>query len=395
MERRDFVKAGLMSGSFWMLPSFVKARIPFKLNELGQEKRLLIIQLSGGNDGLNCLVPFRNDLYYKARPSIGINENALLKVNSEFGFNPSLNFFSELFENGELSVYNGVGYPNPNRSHFQSMDTWHSAFASGAKANTGWIGRYLDEKDKVFVTAIELDAYLGLAMIGEMTKGLAIQNLEELIGKVKRLNPIVDDLAVHSNLNNPELSYLYSTYHETAKALNYLQENFKPSQVFGDYPGNEFGQKLKKLASFWCAGAEVPIAFLSLGSFDTHAFQKGIQNNLLNNLDSSLKAFVSDLRLSGLYKDTLIFVFSEFGRRVKENGSKGTDHGAANYAWLISGGLKQPGLLNGLPDLTNLIDGDLACKIDFRSIYQSILNQWLKADSVKILGQSYPTLGFI
>ena len=395
MERRDFVKAGLWAGSFWILPSFVKAGIPFDLREVGQGKRLLVIQLSGGNDGLNCLVPFRNDLYYKARPNIGLKERSLLKVNSELGFNSSLSFFSELFENGELSVYSGVGYPNPNRSHFQSMDIWHSAFTKGAQMNSGWIGRYLDEKNKNLVSAVELDAYLGLAMKGASTKGLAIQNLEELKSKIKKIHAAVPPSPTFSASGNEELDYLYSTFYDTSAALNYLQDKFNPSKVYGDYPGNEFGQKLKKLAGFWCAGAEVPVAYLSLGSFDTHAFQKAVQNNLLSTLDSGLKALVSDLRIAGLFKDTMILVFSEFGRRVNENGSRGTDHGAANYCWLMSGGLKQAGLINGPPDLENLMDGDLVCQVDFRSVYQRILSQWLQADSIKILGQAYPTLDFI
>ena len=392
MERRDFVKAGLWAGSFWILPSFVKAGIPFDVREVAQGKRLLVIQLSGGNDGLNCLVPFRNDLYYKARPNIGLKERSLLKVNSELGFNSCLSFFSELFENGELSVYSGVGYPNPNRSHFQSMDIWHSAFTKGAQMNSGWIGRYLDEKNKNLVSAVELDAYLGLAMKGASTKGLAIQNLEELKSKIKKIHAAVPPSPTFSASGNEELDYLYSTFYDTSAALNYLQDKFNPSKVYGDYPGNEFGQKLKKLAGFWCAGAEVPVAYLSLGSFDTHAFQKAVQNNLLSTLDSGLKALVSDLRIAGLFKDTMILVFSEFGRRASENTSLGTDHGTANHMYVIGKPVKG-GHYGDIPSLTDLDEGgNLKFTTDFRRVYATVIEGWLQhADSKTLLSGDFKT----
>jgi uncharacterized protein (DUF1501 family) len=394
MDRRTFVQSSLLAGSFVFLPDMLKSASIQSLTQGLNAKKLLIVQLSGGNDGLNCLVPFSNDLYYKNRPSIGLGQRDLNKINPEFGFNSNLEYHTELFETGELAIYSEVGYPNPNRSHFRSMDIWHSAFGDDQVADSGWLGRYLDASLHDYIGAIELDTYLSLALKGEKNNGLAVQQIEELNKKVKQLNKIIEPTA-RNTTNLAELDFLYNTYEQTSKSVNYLFDLSSKAKVYGAYPDHEFGQKLKSLSKFWLSGAHIPIAYVSLGSFDTHVFQKATQNRLLKTLDDSLKAFISDLRVGNMFQDVMILVFSEFGRRVNENGSKGTDHGAGNYVWLISGGLKKAGLRNGLPNLNALDEGDLNHTIDFRQVYASLLNNWLQIDAEKILKRNFSTLDFI
>jgi len=398
-SRREFIKlTGLTSASL-LLPRFLKA---FQTNNNSffpeGNKRLVVIQMSGGNDGLNTVVPYRNDDYYSMRPNIAIPKSDILSLTDELGLNPALKSFKDLYGQGFLSIINNVGYPNPDRSHFRSMDIWQTASDSDKYVSDGWIGRYLDAQcsDCKSYYAIEVDDTLSRAMKSELHKGMAVSNPNQLYADSQRklFRDVSADYTPSANRDNP-LDYLYKTQAETLSSADYIHSRFKTYQSTTDYPKGEFGRNLKTIAELIISGMETKVYYVSIGSFDTHTGQKGRQENLFGQLSDGLAAFVKDLKQNDCFKDTLVMTFSEFGRRVKENGSNGTDHGTANNMFLIGGSLAKPGIYNPPANLADLDQGDLKYQIDFRSVYATVLNRWLKADDAKILGNKYDYLGMI
>jgi len=398
ISRRDFLlRSGLASASL-LLPRFLKAFQHDELHKLPEgNKKLVIIQMSGGNDGLNTVVPYNNDDYYSLRPSISVPKSDVLTLNDELGLNPSLKSLKDLYGQGFLSVINNVGYPNPDRSHFRSMDIWQSASDANKYVSTGWLGRYLDAEcaDCKSYMAIEADDTLSLAMKGEMHKGLAVSNPDQLYAESQRklFRDISADYSPAKSDN--ALDYLYKTQSETLSSADYIHDKFKTYKSTTDYPKGEFSNHLKTIAELIISGMETRVYYVSLGSFDTHVGQKGKQEKLFDEMSGGLAAFVKDLQQNNCFKDTLIMTFSEFGRRVKENASSGTDHGTANNMFLISGALTKPGIFNETANLKDLDEGDLKYRVDFRSVYATVLNKWLKADDAKILGNQYDYLGVI
>ena len=389
MNRRDFIKNTTFASTALLIPGFLTAQLRFPNKK---DKRLIILQLSGGNDGLNTIVPFKNDLYYKYRPMIALQKQELNVVTDEVGFHPSLKQMAKLFENGDLTIINGVAYPNPNRSHFRSMDIWHSASDSHQNWQTGWLGRYLDQQgnNNLYPTAIEIDGSLSMALKGNEQKALALQNIKQFnqISK-SRLNKI---LAQQHDFEHQNHAYLYKTITQTVNASNYIEEKLGQNKPLSNFPNTILGKQLKSIAEMVVNGMETPIYYASVSGFDTHANQLNTQQRLLNNLDEALGSLVSTLQTQNLWDNTLVMVFSEFGRRVAENGSRGTDHGSGNQVFLLSGGLKKPGFFNPMPDLSNLNNGDIAMQVDFRQIYATILSNWLNTNPDKILGKQFKTL---
>ncbi len=394
MKRRSFLINTSLATTALFVPNFLKA-----FNNKGLEqsngKILLIVQLSGGNDGLNTFVPFTNDNYFKQRPRLGIKPEKVLQLNSEQGLNEVMKGWKALFDNGSMAMLNAVGYPNPDRSHFRSMDIWHSASSSADYIQTGWIGRYLDNYcDGKPYKAIELDDSLSLSMKGDFVKGLAVKNPKRLyeMAHSEWLKPYSALASTHEE----PVAYLYKTLVETTAGANYLHEHFNAYQSKTEFPNNEFGKDLKTIAGLIGSGCETSVYYVSLGSFDTHVGQESRQNKLLEQLSDGLKIFMDEMKLINRDKDVLTMVFSEFGRRVSQNASGGTDHGTANNIVLIGNGLQQKGILNAAPDLKNLDDnGDIKFQVDFRNIYATILNKWLQADDSKILQQNFELMHFV
>ncbi|HET9055921.1 MAG TPA: DUF1501 domain-containing protein [Chitinophagaceae bacterium] len=397
IKRRKFLQAGSLATASLLLPRFLKAfeqNLPFPLSN----KVVVIIQLSGGNDGLNTVIPIRNDIYYKERPRLSIEKTKSLSLTDEAGLHPVLKGLKELYDEGALAILNNVGYPNPDRSHFRSMDIWHTASASSEYMTTGWIGRYLDAQcngcDKP-TQALEIDDVLSLALKGKEIKGLALKNPRRLYNTshekfYKDLNTSFKDEPGEQPVN-----YLYKTMAETLSSADYIFQQSKLHVSTQEYPDTELGKNLKTIASLIFSEINTKVYYVSLGSFDTHFNQQIQQQNLFGQLNEAIKAFTKDLKLNNRFNDVLIFTFSEFGRRVSQNASGGTDHGTANNMFLISGGLKQKGLINPLPDLTDLDEGDLKYNIDFKSVYATVLNKWLSANDELILGKKFPQLHFI
>jgi len=396
MQRRDFIKTGSLASASLFLPKFLKAmERPGVLPVKGRS--LVIIQFSGGNDGLNTIIPTRNDVYYRARPRLGIQREKALTLTDEAGLHPSLPGLKSLWEDGSMAVLNSVGYPNPDRSHFRSMDIWHSASPSNEYWQTGWIGRYLDAQCAGRPSAaLEFDDTLSLVMKGENTKGLALQDAKKLYESTR--SPFFAEYAAaHGPVTNEDapVDYLYKTMAETMSSANYLfeQSRRKPSSL--SYPGTGLGKDLKTIASLILADTDTSVYYVSLGSFDTHINQEGQQKRLFQELNEALTVFCNDLKANGKWNDVLVTTFSEFGRRVAQNASGGTDHGTANNMMFLGGSLRQKGLLNALPDLLDLDQGDLKFQVDFRQVYATLLEKWLGANSEKLLGGQFTDLGFV
>ena len=396
MKRRTFIKNTSLASTMFMVPSFIKAFDDALGAKLGY-KRLVVIQLSGGNDGLNSLVPYRNDIYFKNRPEIAVDANSVLRISDELGFHPSLLALRRLYDRGHVCVINNVGYPNPDRSHFRSMDIWQSASHSNEYLQSGWIGRYMDAYGNKPYNAIEVDEKLSLALKGERLDGIAANNAELLFKTAQDpfLKAIIKNQAdVHLSEHN--LGYLYTTLITAESSARYIYETSKTTKSTQRYTNHEFGKQLRTMAEFINSGLKTKVFYTSHDGYDTHANQKNTQTRLLKIYADNLEAFVNDLKAGGTFQDTLILTFSEFGRRVKQNAGKGTDHGAANVLFVIGENLKKPGLYNKFSGLNDLdTNGDLKFEIDFRAIYATVLNKWLDADDGRILNGGFKPLNFI
>lgn len=396
--RRKFLKqSALATAGTMLLPGFLKSleASPHRIPQ-GQ-KILVVIQLSGGNDGLNTIVPFNNDLYYKLRPQLALAKSSVLQASDSLGFHPSLAKLNDLYDKGYLGIINNVGYPNPDRSHFRSMDIWHTASDSNEYLNTGWIGRYLDAscKDcKVAHQAVEIDDMLSLALKGESIKGMAVKNPKKLYS-ILHTNYFQKISKNILESPDPSLDYLYKTLAEATSSADYIynKTNTQPSGT--TYPNHEFAGQLKTVAELITSGIETKVYYVSLSGFDTHVRQQPQHERLLSTYAESVHAFVSDLEKSNRFQDVLIMTFSEFGRRVSQNGSRGTDHGTANNLFVMGKNLKRKGFINGTPDLSKLDKGDLIHDVDFRSVYATVLNKWLDTSSSNVLNGQFKTLDFI
>ncbi len=395
VNRREFLKSSSLASTALLVPKFLQAFHSRISHENG--KVLVVIQLSGGNDGLNTIVPYQDDLYYQSRPGLGLKENDLLKMTDTVAFHKNLYGFASLFDEGEVSILNSVGYPNPNRSHFRSMDIWQSASDPSEHLPTGWIGRFLDHhcQDLPYppAQALEISDALSLAMKGAQVKGLALKDPRMLYRTTQ--HPYFQALSHEQEHHHATAGYLYKTLAETTSSAEYLFETSKTYRSSVDYPSHSFGKQLKQVAQLINAGVSTQVYYVSLAGFDTHAGQKWQQARLLKQYSEALKAFTDDLKTADRFKDTLIMTFSEFGRRVKQNASNGTDHGAANTLFLVGGRLKQPGIYNALPDLSDLDNGDLKYAIDFRQVYTTIIEKWLGYKAQSILGGNFTPLNVV
>lgn len=393
-SRRDFLKISSLASAAFLTPGFLQKLAETRPAFKG--KRLVVVQLSGGNDGLNAFVPYANDLYYQNRPGIGIPRQEVLTLTGDLGLNPALAALRPLYDQGWLSVVSDVGYPNPDRSHFRALDIWHSASDASDYWTTGWLGRYLDAKcatggpdHKV----IEVDETLSLAVKGTRHRALAVKDPDRLYKSsrgayIQMLNQAYGKSAT----TQPDLDYLYKTLTSTTQSAEYLKTTLENRPESGAYPGTDLGKQLRMVGSLIGAGFEASVYYVSLSGFDTHANQRGQQERTLKTYAESVAAFVEDLRRMGAWDDTVVLTFSEFGRRVKQNASAGTDHGKANTLWVMGKNLQKPGLVNGAPQLHTLDDGDLSFRVDFRQVYAGLLGSWLEADDKQILGRTFEKL---
>jgi uncharacterized protein (DUF1501 family) len=392
-DRREFIKAGGLVAASLLIPRFLRAAdagIP------ATGRSLVIIQLTGGNDGLNTVVPFTNDIYYRSRPKLAISSSEVLKLDDAQGFHPSFVKMKGLFDIGDLCVLNSVGYPEPNRSHFRSMDIWQSASNAQQYLNTGWIGRMMELQRAVAPHfAIELDDALSLALKGNELKGLALRDTKSLYTNASQ--PYIQKLG-QCTLNDHDhspVSYLHRTLAEAKQSAAYVYETSRKYASSVEYPAHRLGQDLKTVAELIISGASSKVYYVSHSGYDTHVGQQNKHRNLLGQYDGAVSSFVTDLKKNSRFNDVLILTFSEFGRRVAQNASGGTDHGAANNVLLMGGSLRKSGILNRTPDLSDLDQGDVKFEVDFRQVYSTILEKWLAVSPETVIGQKFETLPFV
>jgi len=404
--RRDFLKQAAAAGVVTLganSPVFLNRA--HAANEANKKdgRILVVIQLAGGNDGLNTVVPISNDDYYKARPGIGIGKNTALKLNDDLGFHPSMLGMTNLFEEGNLSVIQGVGYPNPDRSHFRSMDIWQSARPDTEYTRDGWLGRSLDQQAvNSTVPALSIGGEkLPLSMLSTKVTVPMIKSLQDyklLLSERETARAhqklLLDISQSKSTGEDTDRDFVRRAMTSTLKTASQIDKVANGYSSAVTYPQTGLGQRLKATAQLLTADLGASIFFTSLGGFDTHSQQQAAHNSLLTELSEGVTAFYKDLEEHQLADRVLIVTFSEFGRRVKENGSLGTDHGTAGPMFAISKGLKQP-VVGKHPSLKNLDQGDLKYHTDFRNVYATILENWLQAESESVLFGKYKPLSFL
>lgn len=360
------------------------------------DRILVVIQLSGGNDGLNTIVPYRDELYAKARPKLGIPSSDVIKLTEELGLHPSLRAIENQFSENRFSIIQGVGYPSPNRSHFESMDIWHSCHPKKDRSQSGWLGRWITEQTShptTDSTAIHVGSEpLPLACQERGVQVPSLASLEQMRLKAK-LDSMQDKQSrpgaePNSKDSGSLLDFLSTSTVSALEVSERLDKILAQPDASGDFPKTALGEKLRAVSRLILSGLKTRIYYVTLDGFDTHANQPDVHASLLKQWSEALAAFLSRLKQTGQQDRVLVMTFSEFGRRVSENASLGTDHGAAAPMFLA--GPKLPKIIHGpMPDLSDLEDGDLRFKIDFRSVYASVLEHWMMTDSRKALDGDY------
>ena len=402
MTRRDFMKHAAVVSAIGVAPQFLTQTVlaaSHGIKGFSNDRVLVVVQLGGGNDGLNTLVPYADDAYYRARPRLGLKEDRLIKINDELAFNNRLEGLMRLYDSGQLAIIQGVGYPNPDRSHFRSMEIWHTASGSDAYLGTGWVGRYFDHYCSGSArpqVGIALGKERPQAFDSEEGYGVAFENPASFgwqpgVGADTEAN--FAKLNAASRDKGSNIDFLR---HVTSNAILSSREVKEAAGRVRRSRGGrrQMGPELETAASLIRSGLDTRIYFVSASGFDTHANQAGQHDYLLERVSTALADFQERLREDGTADRVTIMVFSEFGRRVRENQSGGTDHGTAAPMFLIGDNVR-PGLHGAYPSLHDLNEGDLKHTVDFRQVYASVLEDWFEVDSKPILNGKFDTLDLI
>ncbi len=408
-NRRDFLKDLTMISATLSAPTFlVRSLQGAGVSEAG--RILVVLELAGGCDGLNTMVPYTNDFYYQERPSLAIDPQSVLPLDDQLGFHPSLTGFKELYDSGNMAIIQGVGYPNPNRSHFRSRDIWHTAEAEEIGTN-GWLAKYFDSlQSSGSLQGINIGGRVPKAMISESGSSPSISSIDTYRLQTDRRYPedaANKNAAFQSILSEPPTLFPPFQEYVTKTVLDATfssaeilegQENYHSTI---EYPDTAFAGNLKTIAQIIAADIGATVFYATISGFDTHAGQVdptnpgvGTHSDLLETLSLAVKAFWDDMREMGMENDVLIMSFSEFGRRVSQNASDGTDHGTANQMFLFGANIN-PGLYGEQPSLDPQdLDpiGDLLHNVDFRSVYSTVLGNWLEVDPVPLIGEPWPLL---
>jgi uncharacterized protein (DUF1501 family) len=375
-------------------------------------KILLVVQLSGGNDGLSTVIPYGDDNYYRARSNISHPANTILKINDYLGLHPNLAPLKAMYDDGDVAIVQGVGYPNPNRSHFRAMDIWQSAQPERESPATGWLGRYFDNTCPGCDphVGISIGETLPLAMTGEEVMPLNLERADSYRYIGRDFKHYLQLNKINSPATQPDpppmpgqksiiteatqLDFLHRTAMDaqlsSEQILRVTRNHVSPST----YPPGEFGNGLKMVAAMIAGGLPTRVYYVSLTGFDTHAGQLNRHDALMKQLGEGLSAFWKDLQNQKNDDRVLVMTFSEFGRRVEQNASNGTDHGAAAPMFVIGSHIQQ-GIVGRHPSLQDLDQGDLKYGVDFRGVYASVLQTWLETPSKPILGDQFDLLPIV
>jgi len=356
------------------------------------DRVVVVFELSGGNDGLNTLIPVKDPNYTKVRPTLAIPENQVLTLDptTGVGLHPSMTGFAELFKNKNLAVIQGAGYPNANRSHFRSMEIWHRGDPSDA-VTTGWLGRYFEVGCKDCKSAVPIVHYG--SQRPEVFKAGRAPAISTLYKNMKQGAPDMTEMKPSDVLSPSEI--VQATGLDIVKGTEIIKGILKnPRTPKVEYPKDRSAAGLKVFAQMIVQNTGTKLFYVNLGGFDTHAKQADGHAKILGELSSSINAFLADLKAENKDKDVLVLVFSEFGRRVQENGSQGTDHGAASVMFAAGGSVKG-GLYGTYPSLTDLDNGDLKYNVDFRDCYAGILENFLGTSADRVLAKHKGRLNIV
>ncbi len=437
--RRDFLRTTVLGGALsWTIPSFL-AETFSALNRAAADSALapvtgkdapilVVLQLAGGNDGLNTVIPYADDHYHQARPRLGISADKVIKLDAQFGLHPGLQEFKRLFDDGHLAIVHGVGYPNPNRSHFRSTEIWQTASDADRVENYGWLGRYFDNACAGADPAvgIAVSRQLPQAFASPQPVGICVENPERYrafaADPLKRgehesadefyrqLNETADpsphELEGGDNAGGT-IGAVAGAGRSSLAPLEFIERVALDAQVSSDqiralsrrvqnqatYPPGQLAFGLKLVARLIAGGMPTRVYYVSQGGYDTHVNQAPAHQRLYTELGGAVRAFTQDLQAQGNSDRVLLMTFSEFGRRLTENANGGTDHGAAAPMFLVGSKLKA-GLLGRFPSLapSDLFNGDPRFTTDFRSVYATVLEDWLHTASPPILGRQFTPL---
>lgn len=409
MTRRNFLKSMAVASASMCMPSFLNLTMNSVMAQdrpvnpipgFKDNRVLVVVQMSGGNDGLNMIVPYQNDHYYKARPNLHIKRKNLITMNDRLALHNNMKELKELYDQGKVSIINGVGYPNPNRSHFRSMKIWHTASKGNDVKEQGWINRYFanccDGKGNHPSSAagVNVGKQAPEAMRGDSDIGVSVQNPErfqwnggeknekEMKQKFRRMGKVGSEEDGEGTID-----YLRQTTANFAMSSSEMLRAARQKRKTPSYPKTGLARDLKKVAGMIAADMPTRVYYVSFGGFDTHDDQKNRHANLMRTFSRAISTFYEDLKMNGQQDRVMTLSFSEFGRRVAENGSAGTDHGAAGPMFLIGDGVN-PGLHGEYPSLdpNERHRGDLKHTVDFRSVYAHVLENWFEVDAKSVIG---------
>jgi uncharacterized protein (DUF1501 family) len=392
--RRQFLQQSALVSLSPLVPAFL-SRTALAASAKPDERVLVVIQLDGGNDGLNTVVPFADENYARFRRELRVKTDDALKLDSVVGLHPAMKSAADLFQDGRLAIVQGVGYPNPNRSHFESMAIWHHArLATGEHDGNGWLGRAA-ELWQPRKTSTPDSIYVGpdpvpVALRGRRANPVSLQNEADLKLAVE------DQIASRASADLPDVAaFVQRSVAQSFDAARQFRESTEAKRASSDdYPGTKLAEKLQLVSKLLKLGGGTRIYYVSQSGYDTHAAQNFQHAQLLREFAGGLKAFLNDLKAAQLDERVVVLAFSEFGRRVEENGSAGTDHGAAGPVFL-AGPSVRGGLIGKHPSLTDLDQGDLKMAIDFRQVYATLLQQWLGVDAQQSLQGSFTQLALL
>ncbi|MBM4069409.1 MAG: DUF1501 domain-containing protein [Planctomycetes bacterium] len=399
--RRDFLKTGssmvALGGSVPLFLNRTAAQAPASDRPGGRDTILVVVQLTGGNDGLNTVIPFRDDAYNRARPTLRQPANQIHRINDDIGLHPAMNALHGLHQDNSLCIVQGVGYPNPSQSHFRSMDVWQAG-STARDLPEGWIGKAL--RNIPGAASFHLannNESAPLALTGAPVRVPSIRSLEDFQLRVEAssnrdrqsLRSVIESTAAPSSASSGGLlDFVQRTAVNTFASSRRLEQLGRSYQPRVPYPNTPLGNHLRLAAQLIDGGLGARLFYTSLDNFDTHAAQALSHTNLLRTLSDAVSAFYRDMSARGHRDRVLVMTFSEFGRRVHENGSRGTDHGAAAPMFLVGGRVRN-GLVGAHPSLTQLDQDNLRHHTDFRQVYAAILDRWLGVPSRQVLGQEF------
>lgn len=424
--RRQFLRTSMLgAAAAWSLPIFLEktflaldamaADSPIQTINGKDGPILVVLQLAGGNDGLNTLVPYADDAYHRARRVLGIKADAILKLNDYAGLHPKLTGLKSIYDEGHLAVVQGVGYPNPNRSHFRSTEIWQTASDSEENRPYGWLGNYFDAccKGADPTIGVSIGNAVPQAFASKTPTGISFARPEQYRwvsgdkesadSVFRELNQPGDEASSGSSIEMiggaaapgiDPLDFLQRTALDAQLSSDKVLEISRKYRSSVEYPRGPLADSFNLVARMIAGGLATRIYYVSQGGYDTHTGQLNTHDRLMGDLNEALAAFFKDLKAQGNFDRVLLMTFSEFGRRVEENASGGTDHGAAAPLF-VAGGKVKAGLFGKYPSLTQLDNGDLIHNVDFRSVYASVLQNWLHAPPKLVLGRNYPTLPIV